>query len=666
VVDAMAGSTQAPTPSTQSPVRDVRASVGRGRLDRAWLWVGVPLAIMVLCWRALPLEPRSGLGSSWEAGLHMAVHFGITFGNHVIFTYGPLGFLSAPTLWYSDTGTIAVLYNVLLRFALALALFFAARRSYGTLGGAIVAGAVVLVSEFALETVPFLVFCVWMVDRGAGAGAGAGADDAGAQGKRRRLMLMAAGGAFAGFQLLNKESLGIEMVVLALIVALSAQGRRRDQVLVTAAAIVLGLLFGWVASGQSIGLLPTYARNAGQIISGYASAMSFEDSGLAWQFLAGSLAFAFGLFAAWRMTAGGPTRRRWGIVALWVAFCFFEYKEGFVLHEPRHAAIFFVALMGGFLALRPELAHPLVGLAMTAVLVVFALAAQRGSFVAVADPAANAVSAIRQLIQVSSPSQSASIVAKGRREIEREYPIEQPTLNLLRGHTVHVEPFQAAVVWAYRLKWAPLPVFQSYAAYTTALDRLDASTLSSARAPQRILRNRDRDIDNRVQAFDQSLTTRTMLCRYRELLTTETWQVLGLGTNRCVGSPVSLGTPRAAWNQKVAVPPPPNAHSFVFVRIDGVQVGGAERLLGLLYRPAIRMVRLDGDQHRLIEGTAADGLVLRAPAAVDFTRPYKLAPDASTIAVTKAGTSRGPAKPVTFSFFAQSVSAGPRGALAHR
>lgn len=646
--------------------------IDRVRSARATLWVGVPLAIMVLCWRSLPLEPKSGLGSSWEAGLHMALHSGITFGNHLIFTYGPLGFLSAPTLWYSDTGTIAVLYNVLLRFALALALFFGARRSYGTLAGAIVAGAVALASEFALETVPFLVFCVWMVDRVGGVGDGAVSSDGG-DGRvaggggvgdaRRRLALMAAGGAVAGLELLNKESLGIAMVVLVVIVAVFAQGRRREHVLVTVVAMVLGLLVGWTASGQSIGLLGTYARNAAQIISGYASAMSFEDSGLAWQYGAGLLAFAFGVFAAWRMTADGPTRRRWGIVALWVAFCFFEYKEGFVLHEPRHAALFFVALMGGFLALRWQGKRPLVGVGLTAVLFICAIAAQRGSFVAVADPGANVVHAARQLVQVISPSQSASIMAKGRREIEREYPIEESTLNLLRGHTVHVEPFQTAVVWAYRLDWGPLPVFQSYAAYTTSLDRQDADTLSSARAPQRILRNRDRDIDNRVQAFDQGLTTRTMLCRYRELLTTETWQVLGLGPDRCVGSPVSLGTVHAAWSQKVLVPAPPNAHSFVFVRIDGVQVGGLERVLGLLYKPAIRMVRLDGHPHRLIEGTAADGLVLRAPVAVDFTRPYKLAPDASTIAVTKAGTSRGAAMPITFSFFAQSVSSGPRGAL---
>ncbi len=103
------------------------------------IWVIVPLAIVLASWRALPLEPRPGLDNSWHAGLHMALQGGITFGSHLIFTYGPLGFLSVPTLWYTDTGVIAVVYTVLLRIALAAALFAAARRSYGTGVGAIVA-----------------------------------------------------------------------------------------------------------------------------------------------------------------------------------------------------------------------------------------------------------------------------------------------------------------------------------------------------------------------------------------------------------------------------------------------------------------------------------------------------------------------------------------------
>jgi hypothetical protein len=110
----------------------------------------------------------------------------------------------------------------------------------------------------------------------------------------------------------------------------------------------------------------------------------------------------------------------------------------------------------------------------------------------------------------------------------------------------------------------------------------------------------------------------------------------------------------------VPVPAPPNNHSFVFVRISGVAVGGLERLRALLYKPVERVVLLDGASHRLIEGTATDGLLLRAPVGVDFTAPFNLASNRSTIAVGKTGQGAGDGQPITFSFFAQSVNAGPR------
>jgi hypothetical protein len=621
----------------------------RARLSSAAVWVLVPLLITVLCWRSLPLEPThgvgSGLGSSWEAALHMALHEGITFGHHLIFTYGPLGFLTAPTLWYSDTGTIAVLYTLLLRFLLALALFAGARRTYGMLGGAIVAGVVAAASEFALETVPFLVFGVWMVDR--------------VSSTRQRLALMAIGGGVAGLELLNKQSIGVEITALALIVALAARGRRRDHVIVTLSALLLVLFAGWAASGQDWGSLSAYARNSVQIISGYAAAMGYNRPGLAWQYVAGLLVFGVGLVGALKMSADGPARRRWGMITLWVAFSFFEYKEGFVRHDADHGARFFIALMGGFLAFRWRWGGYRVGLGLIGALFVFAVAAQGKAFTKVVNPAKNASSAITQLGDVISPSEGASLTARGRRSLERDYPIDQATLSLLRDHTVHVAPYATAVAWAYRLDWRPLPVFQSYAAFTTALDQADADALNSAQAPQRILRNLDTEIDRRVASFDEGLTSRTILCRYQELRTTEAWQVLGLGPNRC-GASVSLGTVHAGWDQSVPVPAPPNDHSFVFARVSGATVGGLERLVALLYKPVERVVLLDGVSHRLVEATAADGLILRAPAGVDFSRPFKLAPDSSTIAVGEAGGGSGAGKPLTFSFFAQSVSSGPR------
>jgi hypothetical protein len=116
----------------------------------------------------------------------------------------------------------------------------------------------------------------------------------------------------------------------------------------------------------------------------------------------------------------------------------------------------------------------------------------------------------------------------------------------------------------------------------------------------------------------------------------------------------------AGWDQQVAVPSPPNVQSFVFVRIGGVAVGGLERLYALLYRPAGRVVLLDGGSHRLVEATASDGLILQAPPGIDYTAPFNLAPNSTTIAVGENGQAPTVGHPITFSFFAQSMSVGPR------
>ncbi len=640
--------------SVESPV--ARAEVGipeqiRPGSTRSWatsagMWIALPVFAVLLSWHAVALEPQPGLDNSWQAALHMALHNGITFGDHLVFTYGPLGFLSVPTLWYTDTGTIAFAYTVLIRFALVVAVFAGARRSYGPIAGFVCVLLVACASEVAPETVPFVVFSVWVIDRVAG--------------ERRVMAFMAVGGAVAGLELLNKESTGIEIAVLALIVALAARGHRWRNVAITLCSLVVALLVGWIATGQRLGALPAYAHGAARIITGYAAAMSISEASLTWEYTAACVAFVFGLAAAFQMTSTATTRIRWGIVAVWVVFSFFEFKEGFVRHDSGHALIYFVALMGGFFAFRWRPGTQLVGLGLASALFVFTLAAE-GSFVStLVDPGGNASEAISQIREVAGKSERNAIMARGRAAIEAALPLDPQTLALLRGHTVHVGPYEAAVAWAYHLDWRPLPVFQSYTAYTTGLDQMNADALNSSSAPERILRNLDTGIDGRVLEFDEGDTNRTILCRYRELRTTGAWQVLGLGPNRCL-PPVALETVHANWDQKVDVPAPPNDHSFVFVRIGGVAVGGLERVEAALYKPAIRMVLLDGESHRLVSGTATDGLLLRAPGGVDFTAPFNFAPNSLTIAVSKEGSSmESGTRPITFSFFSQSVSVGPR------
>lgn len=611
--------------------------------------LAVALVITLLSWHALNLVPEGGLDGSWRAGLSMAAHSGLTFGNQIVFTYGPLGFLTYRDLYYSDTGIAAFVYALLISVAFAGALFVGARRSYGAIPGFVVALIVASGTGQLEEAVALLVVLAWLLDRSPERPLDV----------RRRLLAGLLAGAFAGVELLLKESVGIQLTVMVAVFALALPGRRVENAGSTGAGWLLGLLVGWLASGQSLGALPAFAHNAARIVSGYSGAMGVEYDNLGWQYAAGWLFFFLGVGAVLHNTANRSRRCRYGMLGLWVAFSFFAYKEGFVRHDLGHGAIYFAALAAGFLAFRWRPGRRWAGLGFAATLFVLALAAEQHSFSDVFDPSANARSAVDQVRQVFTTSQRRATTAQGRALLRQSYPIDPGTLALLRGQTVSVAPYDAAVAWAYGLRWQPLPVFQDYTAYTTGLDALNAAAVYSAKAPQRILENSAPAIDGRYGPFNEGLTTRAILCRYAELRSTGAWAVLGAGPNRCA-PPVPIGRASAPWGQAVAVPAPPNDHSFVYVRIGGTTPSGFEVIRSLFYKPWQRRIQLDRFSFRLIAGTAQDGLVMRAPVGVDFTPPFNVAPNPRTISVSREGGD--PGGRLTYTFYAQSVTVGPRSA----
>jgi hypothetical protein len=202
-------------------------------------------------------------------------------------------------------------------------------------------------------------------------------------------------------------------------------------------------------------------------------------------------------------------------------------------------------------------------------------------------------------------------------------------------------------------------VLQSYSAYTSWLDHLDASFLASSRAPSRLIvqNTGGSSIDSRVLSFDEPEATMEILCRYRPLLTLGAYAILGRVASRCSAAH-EIKTVHAGWGQRVTVPHPPTARSVVLVKISGVQIRGFGLIRDLVWSSALRFIRLnDGEPRRLIVGTADDGLPLLASKGIDFSRPYSVAPDAHTISVSEAGQGSSTlSQPITYSFYAVNVS----------
>jgi hypothetical protein len=637
--------TDRPGSSTRAPrtpaALNLRRRLTSPRVRRFLLWALVPVSLALLAWRRVQLQGGAGLDQSWSAALHMAINTGVGFGNHLVFTYGPLGFLSTPELWYTGTGVVAFCYLLLLRVALAGALFAAARRNYGNFGGYLVALCVASAIDQTLEPIGFLILAVLALER--------------VHTQRDALLVSCVAGAFSGIELLTKESVGIELSALTIVLVAMLPGRRRLPLAAAAVSLLGALVVAWAAAGQSLGALPDYGHNAARIVSGYASAMSFEDSSLAWQYGAAWIVFFLGLGAVLQMATAADSRRRWGLVALWTAFAFLSFKEGFVRHDTGHGIIYFEAILGGLVAFSWRRDRRWSGLGLTAGAFAVALAAHMSPVRALISPYSNASMAVSQIRQVFTPSERAQTIAVARQSVKSTFPIDGGTLALLRGHTVHVAPYDAVVPWAYQLDWRPLPVFQSYSGYTTGLDQLDADTLTSPRAPERILVDASPFIDGRLNWADEPLTTRTLLCRYAELRTTPTWDVLGRTPNRCA-RPAPLATVRATWGQAVGVPAAPDTHSIVFVRIGGVAVHDWERIEALFYKPTQRLITLQNGIHRLVTGTASDGIVLHAPPGVDLKGSFKIAPESRFISVEKSGQAGVGGGTVTFAFFAQPVT----------
>jgi hypothetical protein len=579
----------------------------------------------------------------------MAAHSGIDFGNHLVFTFGPLGFLSTSPLWYADTGELAFLYLVAIRIGLAAAVYLATRRSYGAFWGFVITVLVVtLVESSASESIAaiaWLIAATFVLERERGA--------------KASMAVVAVGGGLAAFELLIKASVGGELAAMVAVLVITMAGPWPRYVAASISGFVVLLLLGWEITGQSIGALPDYIHNTARIVSGYSSAMVDDQSAIRWQYPVALIAFLLGLAGAMQTTRKAPSRQRIGVAILWVVFAFFEFKEAFQRHDAAHGAIYFTALLGAIVAYRFPRGTRLIGLGLLGTMLALAVTAQNQTWDSMIDPFEDTETAVTQIGQVFDSSERNHIIAAGRAEIHSLIPLDAKTLALLHDKTVAVAPFETVLAWAYHLRWKPLPVFQSYAAYTTGLDQLNADMVASAEAPERILLLAGADIDGRIPQFDEPATERTILCRYQELHSAMWWDVLGRGPDRC-GPPVAISTVKAAWGQQVTVPAPPNEHTLITVRIAGVQVGGLERLRAFLYKAQERFVMIDGVAHRLVPGTADDGLVLRAPVGVDFNAPFAVAPNVTSIAVKLGEGSQPSGQPITYSFYEVPVAVGPR------
>jgi hypothetical protein len=613
-----------------------------------WL-LGLLLAI--LTWSVALAPPSLGLDGSWIAGISMATHDGLHYGTELVFSYGPLGFLALPLVYYPTLGLLSLIYLSALYIGFCVTLIWALRRHLPgwiclVLGFALL-GLVPLVEQ-SLVLAALVALALLEKERPPRA--------------LNAFVLLAP--TFAAVEALAKLSTGPVSLVVLVLALIGARPSRRQ------AAVFFGLLIAqlailWFATGQGLGNIGPFVENTLQISDGYSTAMMRLVDVAPWKVTLATIAAA--LLAVAIVVIGSrlpfrDRRARWCAVLVLAISAFTLYKEGVVRADAGHLSLYFSSACVLWIGLPWTRARwLLVGAAVIALIGVPMRPKNTPTNYGVIDNIGQAAESARMLIE---PGRRQELTDIGREGEKGTYALEPRVLAALRGHTVAVEPWETAVAWAYELDWRPLPVFQNYSAYTAPLDRLNAAAVeSTSDGPERILREYPPavydefptpDLDGRYFGWDPPEQMRAILCNFAPVDVSTRWEVLARTSGRC-GPERPAGTVEAGYGEPVQVPAAGKGE-VVFVRIHGAGVGGIEKLSTFLLHARTRHILIDGTRrYRLVPETAADGLLLAGdPSLVAAEGGFAPLPQASTIAV------EGASGELRFEFFRTRVAPRPR------
>jgi hypothetical protein len=368
--------------------------------------------------------------------------------------------------------------------------------------------------------------------------------------------------------------------------------------------LVLGYLVLWVACGQALSNLPSFWRGSWEMSSGYSAAMSLASD---WQPVVaiGLLALAgIGLpviFRSWRHWHLSLQELLIGLSLPWL---YVSWEDGLVrmgtgFSNERVLALF-AAIMGVawlVLLMSPNLRLRFaIGPAITCCLCAVVA-------VSVFSPTEYDSWILNDLANIPTGTSTAS--GSGPDYIPASVVAE------LRGHTVNALPQDISFVIDQHLKWDPLPEAQTFTAYTTYLDRLDAAQLASPEGASRLVISLG-DIDGRYLLWDPPDVWNTVISRYRCLAVTGLSVVAARATPR-IGLYRTLGSRSASLGEWVPVPKTNSPYEFADVRI-GTSLEGKVLALVLRQTPIFAMLRLSNGAivgpTRFTAATAGDGVYL--------------------------------------------------------
>jgi hypothetical protein len=555
----------------------------------------VVFAALLPPWSPQPFV--DGLDSSWNAALAVALTRGLAFGRDIVFTYGPLGFLSTQGYWPGLLGS-----SIALKLLLALAIAVVAPVMVRRMGWAI----------FLLPAVPFLVLARDAIVVCMAAALAVVYDDR----PMSRAAAVFFGIVFGVFAASKFTYLMVGVIVFALMGAADPAERGGARRLLLPVMLV-SFALAWLAAGQSLDGIPDFVARSVELARGYGSAMQIPGPAshvaiVATTIAAPLAAAAVGLFAGHARSGGGSRLPPLLLLVTLLVIHFYVWKHA-VTRADGHVLIvvafgFVSSALAMAIARDARRARHLGALAASRALVAVGFGSSSLAALVLVPPFLHApVPAVLGSVTNQAWANATSLLAPStietrlRAQWASQFEAIRETWPLpdLRG-TVDVVTWDINRVLAAGLDWSPRPVIQSYAAYTPALAALNAGHYDGDQGPRYVAIDL-KAIDGRLPLLEDPLLWPVLLRRYRP----------------AYFEPMLVVERRAAPVEEAGmsgeVPPAPAA-GYVRARI-AYAPSVWERVKAVLFRPdplaiVVRLASGETRRYRYIPGAGDAGFVV--------------------------------------------------------
>jgi hypothetical protein len=471
-------------------------------------------AIIVTIWLGAITMPAAligpGIEESWQHGLYHLHQQHLQAGRDYFFTYGPLGHFLA-VIYEPGFFPYKFAWELAAKLLFAVAAFAAIQGLPGRFGKFLLAAALIGLAPYMLldftYVMTILFLGVYLI-------------------RATRVCMPAVIGiliALAAFSLAKFTLLLMSVAAVSCLSMRLLAEQPRWRGMLPGTVYLLAVLTLWLLAGQQPSNFLGFLRGSMEVSGGYTEAMAIYGR---------RIEVAIGLTAL--LCCGGAVvtmlprllhnPRDLAALILIVVITFLQWKHGFVRHD-LHAILFFCYMVLTALAFPGFFAEYDWSRAPRAILVGYAvplsavgiwlagnLPVQPRKFLSeVNHHYCDRVSCVRSLRKFAA-AQDALTAAQAAtcRLPQVAAEVGQASVDLI-GH-------EQGVLFANRFNWHPRPMFQSYAAYTPALLRLNASFFGQAQSPEYVL-FKLQSMDGRLPVLEDGLATIEILKRYEPVLT---------------------------------------------------------------------------------------------------------------------------------------------------